>query len=233
MQQQLEELVLTLWRKRMEAGAVKTTVGELMKVVKDPAALDAVEFYLPQFAHMIIQLGADIPDISELEKFVLAACQMSIHVALQFFWIVYASLQEHRPKKGGNRGIYARCSRLLLHLEQCVAYGVAVPGVEGRAGMAALLMQPGAPPPDMRELYAGIEAQLPPYAQPRFVRLLSGDGAIETTVTFKPKKGKLQEEGFDVTLASPVFIRDAATRSFVPLTASDHAALARGERALD
>ena len=138
MQQQLEELVLTLWRKRMEAGAVKTTVGELMKVVKDPAALDAVEFYLPQFAHMIIQLGADIPDIAELEKFVLAACQMSIHVALQFFWIVYASLQEHRPKKGGNRGIYARCSRLLLHLEQCVAYGVTV-STEQSADQAQLM----------------------------------------------------------------------------------------------
>lgn len=125
-EEQLEELVLTLWRKRMEPGAVKATVGELMKVVKDPAALDAVEFYLPQFAHMIVQLGGDIPDISELEKFVLAACQMSIHVALQFFWIVYASLQEHRPKRGGNRGIYTRCARLLLHLEQCVAYGVTV-----------------------------------------------------------------------------------------------------------
>ena len=126
MQRDLEEQVLALWRRRMESGAIKTIVGELTKLVKDPAALDAVEFYLPQFAHMIVQLGADLPGIGELEKFVLAVCQMSIHVALQFFWIVYASLQEHRPKSGGNRGIYARCARLLLHLEQCVAYGVTV-----------------------------------------------------------------------------------------------------------
>ena len=54
---QLEALVLTLWRRRGEAAAVAETTSQLQSMLKDPAALDAVEFYLPQFAHMLIQLG--------------------------------------------------------------------------------------------------------------------------------------------------------------------------------
>ena len=39
----------------------------------------------------------------------LAASQMSVHFAMQFFWIVYASLQEHCPKNAGSkRAIYKR-----------------------------------------------------------------------------------------------------------------------------
>jgi hypothetical protein len=144
---QLEALVLTLWRRRGEAAAVAETTSQLQSMLTDPAALDAIEFYLPQFAHMLIQLGGasgdtwcrrsacavspprctlaaakaclgSLPDAhpgdaiggsAELEKFVLAASQMSVHFALQFFWIVYASLQEHCPKNAGSkRAIYKR-----------------------------------------------------------------------------------------------------------------------------
>ena len=60
--------------------------------------------------------GDVIDGSAELEKFVLAASQMSVHFAMQFFWIVYASLQENRPKKpGSNRGIYTRCAKLLRY----------------------------------------------------------------------------------------------------------------------
>ena len=139
--------MLTLWRRRGEATAVAETTSQLQSMLTDPAALDAIEFYLPQFAHMLIQLGGasgdtwcrrsacaagpprctlaaakaclgSLPDAhpgdvidgsAELEKFVLAASQMSVHFAMQFFWIVYASLQEHRPKKpGSNRGAARR-----------------------------------------------------------------------------------------------------------------------------
>ena len=54
---QLEALVLTLWRRRGEAASVAETTSQLQSMLTDPAALDAVEFYLPQFAHMLIQLG--------------------------------------------------------------------------------------------------------------------------------------------------------------------------------
>ena len=125
---ELEGLVLSLWRRRNEANAIRDITASLAKLIKDPAALDAVEFYLPQFAHMIIQLGDALPEVSELEKFLLSVCQMSVHLALQFFWIVYASLQEHRPKKpGSNRSIYTRCAKLLLRLEQLLLSWFACP----------------------------------------------------------------------------------------------------------
>lgn len=54
---ELEAIVLNLWRRRGEAGAVAKTTSELQSLLKDSAVLDAVEFYLPQLAHMLIQLG--------------------------------------------------------------------------------------------------------------------------------------------------------------------------------
>jgi hypothetical protein len=68
------------------------------------------------------------------------------------------------------------------------------------------------------------------YAHPRFIRLLRGTTPIETTQTFKPKKAALQAAGFDprLTGGDDLFVRDAAARSFVPLSATEHAALVSG-----
>eukprot|EP00322_Chrysochromulina_rotalis_P004187 CAMPEP_0115834974 /NCGR_PEP_ID=MMETSP0287-20121206/3960_1 /TAXON_ID=412157 /ORGANISM="Chrysochromulina rotalis, Strain UIO044" /LENGTH=100 /DNA_ID=CAMNT_0003288427 /DNA_START=1 /DNA_END=303 /DNA_ORIENTATION=- len=100
--------------------------------------------------------------------------------------------------------------------------------------MAALELEPGAPPPELRRLYAALDEQLPPYAHPRFVRLMRADESIETTLTFKPKKATLQREGFDpAVVGAEVFLRDAVVRSFVPLSTGVHAALVRGEQPLD
>ena len=49
---------------------------------------------------------------------------------------------------------------------------VQVPHVDGRVGMAALLAEEDAPAPCMATLYEQSAAQLPVYAQPRFVRVL-------------------------------------------------------------
>jgi fatty-acyl-CoA synthase len=70
-------------------------------------------------------------------------------------------------------------------------YGVAVPGADGKAGMAAL--ETG---PDFRidGLKAHLKARLPAYAQPLFLRLVEG---FPITETFKPKKDSLAEEGYE------------------------------------
>jgi acyl-CoA synthetase (AMP-forming)/AMP-acid ligase II len=70
-------------------------------------------------------------------------------------------------------------------------YGVEVPGAEGRAGMATLVVDPGFSP---ETLYAHVARALPTYAQPRFVRLV---GSLDLTGTFKLQKRQLQEQGFD------------------------------------
>jgi len=88
--------------------------------------LDQVEFHLPQFAHLVIHIAEDVPETAVLERFILAVCQVSTHIALQYFWIVYAVLEENNPKHksdGGAARVYRRCAELLLHLEQSVVYG--------------------------------------------------------------------------------------------------------------
>jgi fatty-acyl-CoA synthase len=108
---------------------------------------------------------------------------------------------------------------------QSVVYGVEVPGAEGRAGMAALVLQPGERF-DGAALFAHVERALPPFARPAFVRL---SAAFETTGTLKLKKGALRESGFDpARTADPVFVRDDARRAFVPLGPSEAAAIHTG-----
>jgi len=102
-----------------------------------------------------------------------------------------------------------------LKLQHCLVYGVKVPYVDGRVGMAAILPEANAPPPSMRDLYEGLEAQLPSYAQPRFIRLLRSADAIELTLTFKPKRQQLVADGFEHAESGEVYLRCERERSFV------------------
>ena len=76
-------------------------------------------------------------------------------------------------------------------LELINIYGVQVPGQEGRAGMAAVLMQPGQAF-DPEALYALTEARLPRYAAPVFVRVTVG----RPDPSFKLRKVDLQRQGY-------------------------------------
>ncbi|MBM5456596.1 long-chain-acyl-CoA synthetase [Pseudomonas sp. P66] len=97
-------------------------------------------------------------------------------------------------------------------LELINIYGVQVPGQEGRAGMAAVLMQPGQSF-DPQAFYALTEARLPRYAAPMFVRV---SAAADLTSTFKLRKVDLQRQGYAPTAFSdPLFIRDESSRSYV------------------
>ncbi len=70
-------------------------------------------------------------------------------------------------------------------------YGVEVPGAEGRAGMAALVVGDGFDVPALR---ARLAQRLPDYARPLVLRFVR---ALDHTGTFKQQKGALQSEGFD------------------------------------
>ncbi len=177
----VENNLLELWRNRSNGEAVTKCCETLIEVA--PRELDKVELYLPQFAHMIITLPSSVANIAAIERYILSACQISIHVvstalhcqpalpastwllrhdaarrcshtqcrprvalaqALQFFWMVFSSLQENRPKRGGDRATYVRCARLLLQLEQCVVYGVpSTPNtkLESKASMADVMKE--------------------------------------------------------------------------------------------
>lgn len=70
-------------------------------------------------------------------------------------------------------------------------YGVEVKGYDGRAGMAALVVDAAF---DLATLRRHIEARLPDYARPVFLRIT---GRLEVTETFKLKKQALAAQGFD------------------------------------
>jgi fatty-acyl-CoA synthase len=93
-----------------------------------------------------------------------------------------------------------------------VVYGVSVPGADGRAGMAALVVDGGF---DLGHFREQLTQRLPSYARPIFLRLLP---ALETTGTFKPRKQELIHAGFDPGRAGEsLFVDDARARAYVPL----------------
>jgi len=91
-------------------------------------------------------------------------------------------------------------------------YGVAIPGTDGRAGMAALVTDTRF---DLAALRTRLKTCLPDYARPLFLRIL---GAMEVTATFKHKKSDLVRAGFDPSLTEDtIFFNDAARGAFVRL----------------
>lgn len=77
-------------------------------------------------------------------------------------------------------------------IEQSVVYGVAVPGTDGKAGMAAVTLRAGHEFDGVR-LAADLFDRLPGYAVPLFVRIVE---SLETTSTFKSRKVELREAGY-------------------------------------
>jgi fatty-acyl-CoA synthase len=99
-------------------------------------------------------------------------------------------------------------------LEIANVYGVRVPGREGRAGMAALVLRDPAGF-DGRAFFAHTEKTLPSYAAPLFVRL---PAQADLTSTFKLRKIDLQREGYDPRrVRDPLFVRDEGARAYVAL----------------
>ncbi len=95
-------------------------------------------------------------------------------------------------------------------------YGVEIPGADGRAGMAAVVLAPDARF-DAAAFYAHAE-QLPAYARPLFVRIVA---AMDVTGTLKQRKVDLQREGYAIASDTDrVYFRDDAAGRYVPLTAA-------------
>ncbi len=96
-----------------------------------------------------------------------------------------------------------------------VVYGVAVPGTDGRAGIAALVVNGEF---DLAAFRAEVVQRLPSYARPVFIRLLT---TLEATGTFKPRKQDLVQAGFDPTRSTdPLYFDDSRAGRYVPLDAA-------------
>jgi fatty-acyl-CoA synthase len=109
-------------------------------------------------------------------------------------------------------------------VKEANVYGVAVPGQDGRAGMAALVVGDGFDP---AQLAAHAAAELPAYARPVFLRILP---EIEVTGTFKHRKVELVKEGFDpAAVTDPLYFLDGE-RGYLPLDAALCARIVSGEQ---
>jgi fatty-acyl-CoA synthase len=87
-------------------------------------------------------------------------------------------------------------------VKEVIAYGVAVPGHDGRAGMVTVV-------PDgrfgVKKFAAFVNEELPHFARPVFVRVAR---ELETTGTFKYRKVDLVKDGFDPAMEDAVHVRD-------------------------
>jgi len=102
-------------------------------------------------------------------------------------------------------------------------YGVAIAGADGRAGMAAIVIDPRF---DLVDLERHLAARLPAYAQPVFIRL---SPVLDITETFKQKKQQLVREGFDPRVVrDPLFFRGARSGNYEKIDSGIHAKILDG-----
>ena len=107
-------------------------------------------------------------------------------------------------------------------VKEANVYGVAVPHAEGRAGMALLVVGNDF---DIAALAAHVDAALPAYARPLFIRIAP---EIETTGTFKYRKVDLVQAGYDPTLTrAPTFFRPPG-KGYIKVTKTTLDKLAEG-----
>ena len=102
-------------------------------------------------------------------------------------------------------------------------YGVAIPGTDGRAGMAAIVTGEGFDLIGFRKHLAG---RLPAYACPVFIRICP---ALDLTETFKQKKQDLVREGFNPRFADgPLFFWNAATGHYSKIDTDTYVRILEG-----
>lgn len=107
----------------------------------------------------------------------------------------------------------------------CTVYGVELPGLPGRAGMAAVVPAGGSLDADV--LLAHLRAELPSYAIPVFLRITD---TLEVTGTFKHRKVELRREGYDPTgTPDPILVLQPGSDAYTRLTPELHARIQRGD----
>lgn len=97
-------------------------------------------------------------------------------------------------------------------IAQAVVYGVDIPGTDGKAGMAAVTLHPGAEF-DGKALAATAYRRLPLYAIPLFVRVVA---ELEQTSTFKSRKVELRKQGYAPDTDSELYVLSGPATGYVP-----------------
>jgi fatty-acyl-CoA synthase len=109
-------------------------------------------------------------------------------------------------------------------IKQASVYGVAVPKTDGRAGMAALVVDEAL---DLEGLWTHLSRRLPGYARPLFLRIRN---ELEVTGTFKYAKSDFVRQRYDpIATADPIYFNAQERSAFVRLDKALYDAIQAGE----
>ncbi len=119
----------------------------------------------------------------------------------------------------------------ILDQRDATAFGVEVPHNDGRAGMVAIPATGTADDGgeiDLDKLVLGVMKELPAYARPLFVRLVTR--RLDLTGTYKLKKTELQSEGFDLTkVKDPIYFLNSKLKKYVRMDSDLYRNILSGE----
>jgi fatty-acyl-CoA synthase len=111
-------------------------------------------------------------------------------------------------------------------VEAVTVFGVEVPGADGRAGMAAVVLNQGKEF-DGASLADTVYDHLPGYAVPLFVRVVD---SLEHTATLKTKKVDLREQGYGSDVDDPLYVLNGREDGYVPFYDEYPDEVAAGDR---
>ncbi|KAL4617665.1 long-chain fatty acid transport protein 6 [Arapaima gigas] len=119
----------------------------------------------------------------------------------------------------------AEALEIVDFIQEANVYGVEVPGREGRAGMAAIIMRPDHSF-EGKKLFQHVLNHLPAYSRPLFIRVQE---TMEMTGTYKQKKFRLVENGFNpLAISEALYFLDYTGKCYVPLTDSVYSSIVSG-----
>ncbi len=111
-------------------------------------------------------------------------------------------------------------------VDMCNVYGVEIPGADGKAGMASIVLGPDVKEFDVEDFSNYVESELPPYARPVFLRV---QREMDTTGTFKMLKGDLRKQGYDPELVTdPLYVMKPRAAGYEQLDREFYATLRSG-----
>lgn len=113
---------------------------------------------------------------------------------------------------------------LIENVEESVVYGVEIPGCNGRAGMAKIILKENKTL-DLDNLYRLLSNELPTYAVPIFVRIARD---ADITSTFKHQKSALKKENFDINIIKDeVYV--LKNKQYILLDRNFHEEISKGD----
>ena len=111
-------------------------------------------------------------------------------------------------------------------VDMCNVYGVEIPGADGKAGMASVVLGADVQEFDLDDFSNYVESELPPYARPVFLRV---QREMDTTGTFKMLKGDLRKQGYDPEQVSdPLYVMKPRASGYEQLDEDFYSTLRAG-----